>query len=78
MKVSRGTEVDMQKCQREVGDNHYHLILIASHLCRQARKDQLISGDTSKEFVTPVTTLLEIQNGRLGQKYVDPTFKRSK
>jgi len=65
--LSRGTEIDMEKCVEQVGGNRFNLVLIASERARVIRRQNKES--VSREHVYSIVTALDdIQNGT-----VDPT-----
>jgi len=63
--ISRGTEIDTTKCIENVGGNRFNLVLIASARAREISQQNRHS-DKVEHLHTPVTALLEIQNGELG------------
>lgn len=75
MKTSRGWKIDMQKCA-EIAGGRYELVLIGSQQCRESRKQQIIYGDPTSEHITPVTTLLEIQNGNVRKEFLTSLGKK--
>jgi DNA-directed RNA polymerase omega subunit len=61
--VSRGIKIDTEKCVENIG-NRFNLIIIASARAREL--SQLNRHSTRHEHLhTPVTALLEVQNGEL-------------
>ena len=67
-KLSRGPQIDTNKCVEMVG-NRYDLVLIAAirarELARQHRHSQ------APHYIYPgVTALLEIQEGEVGAEYL--------
>jgi DNA-directed RNA polymerase subunit K/omega len=63
--ISRGTEIDTTKCIENVGGNRFNLVLIASARAREISQQNRHS-EKVEHLHTPVTALLEIQNGELG------------
>jgi DNA-directed RNA polymerase omega subunit len=66
--ISRGENIDTERCVRESGGNRFDLVIMASQRAREIR-----SGNThSQQFQhthTPVSALLEIQSGKVDQEY---------
>lgn len=63
--ISRGVDIDTEKCVQNVGGNRFNLVLIASARAReisQANKN----SDRHEHLHTPVTALLEVQEGKIG------------
>jgi DNA-directed RNA polymerase omega subunit len=65
--LSRGTEIDMEKCVEQVGGNRFNLVLIASERARTIRRQNKESV-TREHVYSIVTALDDIQRGT-----VDPT-----
>jgi DNA-directed RNA polymerase omega subunit len=65
--LSRGTEIDMEKCVEAVGGNRFNLVLIASERARVIRRQHKESV-TREHVYSIVTALDDIQRGT-----VDPT-----
>jgi DNA-directed RNA polymerase omega subunit len=65
--LSRGTEIDMEKCVEAVGGNRFNLVLIASERARVIRRQNKESV-TREHVYSIVTALDDIQRGT-----VDPT-----
>ena len=65
--LSRGTEIDMEKCVEAVGGNRFNLVLIASERARTIRRQNKESV-TREHVYSIVTALDDIQRGT-----VDPT-----
>ena len=63
--ASRGTTIDLEKCVANVGDNRFNLIVIASARARELSQNNRHS-DQFHHLHTPVTALLEVQEGKLG------------
>ena len=68
-KLSRGTEIDVQKCVKNVGGNRFELVLIAAERARELSK-QHIRKEATHQVNAPVTALLEIQSGSVGREYL--------
>jgi DNA-directed RNA polymerase omega subunit len=69
MILSRGPEIDTQKCVENIGEGKYDLILVAAARAREIRRQ---NKDSDKfEHTHPcVTALLDIQAGRVGIEYL--------
>jgi DNA-directed RNA polymerase subunit K/omega len=63
--TSRGTTIDTEKCVKNVGGNRFNLVIIASARAREISENNRHS-DKFYHLHTPVTALLEVQNGELG------------
>lgn len=71
--ASRGPLIDTEKCIRNVGGNKFEMILIAAIKAR-ALLAKTNSFNHKKDAVnTPVTALLEIQQGILGIDHIKNT-----
>jgi DNA-directed RNA polymerase omega subunit len=63
--ISRGVDIDTEKCVQNVGGNRFNLVLIASARAREISQANTLS--TRHEHLhTPVTALLEVQEGKIG------------
>jgi len=67
--ISRGTQLDSQKCVENAGGNRFNLVIMASSRARELRRQ---NKDSHKfEHVhTNVTALLEFQSGELNGDYM--------
>jgi len=63
--ISRGIEIDTEKCVKNVGGNRFDLVIIASTRAREISQNNR-NSDKIEHLHTPVTALLEVQNGELG------------
>jgi DNA-directed RNA polymerase subunit K/omega len=67
--LSRGPDIDTQKCVRMVGDNKFVLVLVASQKARELRRH-------NHDDHGCVSALLEIQQGRVDtQEYLNKRVK---
>ena len=66
---SRGPEIDVERCVEAVGGNRFNMVLIAAARSREIRKKFLGSERPEHQFPN-VTSLLDIQNGKVGQEYL--------
>jgi DNA-directed RNA polymerase omega subunit len=60
--LSRGTEIDTEKCVENSGGNRFNLVLIASARAREIRR-QHASSDKREHVHSIVTALKDIQEG---------------
>jgi DNA-directed RNA polymerase omega subunit len=66
---SRGTTIDTDKCVELSGGNRFNLVIMAAARAREIKRNNAFS--TRHEHLhTPVTALLEFQNGKLGPEYI--------
>ena len=66
-KLSRGPNIDTEKCVEMAGGNRFDLVLIAAAKSREiARKHK--HDEMTTQVNAPVTALLEIQEGRVNAK----------
>jgi hypothetical protein len=65
--LTRGTEVDMEKCVANSGGNRYDMVLVASARGREIRRRNAHSSQV-KHLHVAVTTLLEIQNKEISSE----------
>jgi DNA-directed RNA polymerase omega subunit len=63
--TSRGTTINTEQCVDNVGGNRFNLVIIAAARARELSQNNRHS-DKFHHLHTPVTALLEIQNGELG------------
>ena len=63
--ISRGTYIDTNRCVDNVGGNRFNLVIIAAARAREISANNRHSNRI-EHLHTPVTALLEIQNGELG------------
>ncbi len=66
---SRGPEVDVEQCVESAGGNRFNMILMAAARSREIRKKFLGSERPEHQFPN-VTSLLDIQNGKVGKEYL--------
>jgi DNA-directed RNA polymerase subunit K/omega len=68
-KLSRGPSVDLEKCIANSGNNRFDLVIMASARAKELARRHKQSE--SKEYTyTPITALLEFQDGKLGPDYI--------
>jgi len=66
--LSRGTEIDIEKCSVNVG-GRFDLVLIATARAREISRKHRDDGETS-QVNSCVSAILEIQNGKIGREYL--------
>lgn len=67
--LSRGTEIDTEKCVENINNDRYSLVLVAAKRAREIRRKNIHSSYRHHVFPT-VTALLEIQEGTVGPEYL--------
>jgi DNA-directed RNA polymerase omega subunit len=68
-KLSRGPDIDIEKCVKMVDDNRFNLVLIASIRARELSR-QHKHDEKKSQLNAPVQALLDIQEGRVGVSYL--------
>ena len=66
---SRVSEIDMEKCVEQAGGNRFELIIMASARAREIKRNNT-NSDRHEHLHTPVTALLEFQEGKLNRDYI--------
>jgi len=67
--ISRGTQIDTQKCVELSGGNRFNLVIMAAALSRELRRKHAHSNKF-EDVHTNVTALLEFQNGKQDGSYM--------
>jgi DNA-directed RNA polymerase subunit K/omega len=67
--ISRGTEIDTDKCVDLSGGNRFNLVLIAAARAREIKR-QHRESDKREHVYSNLTALLEIQSGKIGAEYL--------
>jgi hypothetical protein len=67
--VSRGTEIDTDKCVELSGGNRFQLVIMASARAREIRR-QHASSQRFEHIHTAVSALLDFQEGNIGPEYM--------
>ena len=67
-KVSRGSQIDMEKVIRQSGHGRFDMIIQASQRAREI-KQQNRHSTRDEHIHGTVTALLEIQSGKVDQDY---------
>ncbi len=65
----RSTSIDTNLCVENAGGNRFDLVLMASARAREIRR-QHASSEKFEHVHTPVTALLEFQEGKIGPEYI--------
>lgn len=65
--LSRGPEVDMDKCTANIG-SRYDMIILAAARAREIRRLNR-SSDRREHVFTAITALKEIEAGKIGMEY---------
>ncbi len=65
----RSQQLDMELCVENAGGNRFELVLMASARAREIRRQQS-SSSKFEHIHTPVTALIEFQDGKLGPEYI--------
>ena len=61
---SRGTTIDTEQCVKNIDNNRYLMVVVASLRAREIAVQNRHS-DRFEHWHTPVTALMEIQEGKL-------------
>ena len=69
MKLSRGPSIDTEKCVENVGGNRFDLVIAAAARARELERRHR-SSESTHQLNSPVTALLDIQEGRVGREYL--------
>jgi len=67
--LSRGPNVDTEKCVELSGGNRFNLVIMAAARAREIKRQQA-SSQRFEHIHTSVTALLEFQNGEHGPGYM--------
>jgi DNA-directed RNA polymerase subunit K/omega len=67
--VSRGTEIDTDKCVQLSGGNRFNLVIMAAARAREIRR-QHASSQKFEHVHTTVSALLDFQNGTVDGDYM--------
>ncbi len=69
MNNSRVSDIDTDLCVKNSGGNRFDLVIMASARAREIRR--MYSASTKHEHMhTPITALLEFQDGKLNKDYI--------
>ena len=67
--LSRGPEIDTEKCVENVGGNRFDLVLIASARARELSRRHK-AAELETQINAPVGALLDVQSGAVGREYL--------
>jgi DNA-directed RNA polymerase omega subunit len=67
--LSRGPEIDTEKCVENVGGNRFDLVLIGAVRAREISVKHRHDENT-KQVNAPVSALLDVQSGLVGREYL--------
>ncbi len=67
--LSRGPQIDTQKCVENVGGNRFDLVMIAAVRARELNRRHRASGQQT-HMNAPVGALLDVQSGAVGKVYL--------
>jgi DNA-directed RNA polymerase subunit K/omega len=67
--LSRSSDVDTEKCVKNVGGNRFDLVLIAAARSREISRRHRLS-ESPVHVNAPITALLEVQEGEIGREYL--------
>ena len=67
--LSRGPEIDTQKCVENIGGNRFDLVLIASARARELSRRHK-AAELETQMNAPVGALLDVQSGAVGREYL--------
>jgi DNA-directed RNA polymerase omega subunit len=67
--LSRGPNLNLDKCVENAGGNRFELVLIATARAREIRR-QHSTSDKREHVHSAITALLEIQAGKIGREYL--------
>jgi DNA-directed RNA polymerase subunit K/omega len=67
--VSRGPNINLEKCVENSGGNRFNLVIIATARARELARRQH-RADKKVHLNAPVSALIDIQEGRIGKEYL--------
>jgi DNA-directed RNA polymerase subunit K/omega len=67
--LSRGPSIDIEKCIANSGNNRFDLVIMAAARAKELARRHKNSESTEYTY-TPITALLEFQEGKLGHEYL--------
>jgi DNA-directed RNA polymerase subunit K/omega len=67
--LSRGPEIDTEKCVENIGGNRFDLVLIASARARELSRRHK-AAELQTQMNAPVSALLDVQSGAVGREYL--------
>ena len=69
LELSRGPQIDTEKCVENVGMGRFDLVLIAAARAREIKRHNRDS-EKREHVHSNITALLEIQEGKIGREYL--------
>ena len=69
--LSRGSQLDIEKCRKQAGNNQFDLVIVAAQRMRELKARAKEKG--TGEYITAVDALFDVQNGLV--KLTDYTQK---
>jgi DNA-directed RNA polymerase omega subunit len=67
--LSRGPNIDTEKCVERVGGNRFDLVLIATERAREIKR-QNQESDKREHVYSIISALTDIQEGSVGKEYL--------
>ena len=67
--LSRGPNIDTEKCVENIGGNRFDLVLIATERAREIKR-QNQESDKREHVYSIVSALTDIQDGSVGREYL--------
>ena len=67
--LSRGPNIDTEKCVENIGGNRFDLVLIATERAREIKR-QNQESDKREHVYSIVSALTDIQEGSVGREYL--------
>jgi DNA-directed RNA polymerase omega subunit len=68
-KLSRGPQIDIEQCVINAGNNRFDLVIMAAARAKELSRRHKQS-ESKEHIYTPITALLEFQEGKLGPDYL--------
>jgi len=69
LSLSRGPQIDTDKCVEMSGGNRFDLVIMAAARVRELARAHR-NAERPDQLNAHVTTLLEIQEGKIGREYI--------
>ena len=67
--LSRGPNIDTEKCVESVGGNRFDLVLIAAERAREIKR-QNQESDKREHVYSIISALTDVQDGSVGKEYL--------
>jgi len=67
--LSRGPSIDLEQCVENSGGNRFDLVIMAAARARELSR-QHRHHERTEHLNSPITALLEFQNGKLDKEYL--------